>query len=63
MVKGTAEEKTNLFNISLDFLESRNPGLKFDKGSVSIARGKDYIGDLGKIQKDFMKIGKLNLLI
>lgn len=61
MVKGTAEEKSSLFNIAIDFLENRNQGLKFDKSSICMARGKDYIGDLGKIQTDFMKMGRVSL--
>jgi len=63
MVKGTSQEKTNLFTIAIDFLENRHPRLKFDKSSISIARGKDYIGDLGKIQKDFMTNGWIFSLI
>jgi hypothetical protein len=47
-----------LFNIGIDFLEDRNKSLKFDRSSLAMIRGKDYIGDLARIQKDFMSIGK-----
>ena len=47
-----------MFNIGIDFLEDRNKSLKFDRSSLAMIRGKDYIGDLARIQKDFMSIGK-----
>ena len=46
-----------MFKISLDFLEDRNKTFKFDRKSLSLMRGKDYVGDLARIQKEFMVIG------
>ena len=47
-----------MFNIALDFLEDRQKNLKFDRKSLAMIRGKDYIGDLARIQKEFLAIGQ-----
>ena len=47
-----------MFNVALDFLEDRNKTVKFDQKSLAMIRGKDYIGDLARIQKDFLTMGQ-----
>jgi hypothetical protein len=44
--------------VALDFVEDRNRTVKFDRKSLAMIRGKDYMGDLARIQKDFLTIGK-----
>lgn len=62
MVKGSTEEKNDLIQLALAFLESRNSDLKVQKDSWSLIRGKDYEGNLNEIQQLFMTCKNPNSL-
>ena len=62
MVKGTAEEKNSLVNLTFDFLENRQKTLKIDRNAWSWIRGKEFEGNLSEIQNLFMTPSKVEIV-